>query len=41
MAAGLVMPEKYPDLKEFFDKIQVDDGRTAVMKPLSSVATTN
>jgi hypothetical protein len=41
MAAGLVMPEKYPNLKEFFDKIQVDDDRTAVMKPLSSVATKN
>jgi|SRR5215467_6359 len=32
MAAGLVMPEKYPDVKDFFDKIQVDDDGAAVME---------
>lgn len=41
MAAGLMMPEKYPDVKDFFDRIQVDDDGVAVMEPLSSVATTN
>jgi hypothetical protein len=32
MGAGLLLPDKYKELKEFFDKITIDDAQTALLK---------
>lgn len=32
MGTGLVLPEKYKELKEFFDKITTDDNQTTLLK---------
>ncbi|HVN17199.1 MAG TPA: DUF3857 domain-containing protein [Dongiaceae bacterium] len=32
MGAGLVLPDKYGDLKNFFDKVTADDAQTAVLR---------
>ena len=38
MASGLVMPEKYKEVKEFFDKLKADDDQPALVRATSSVA---
>ena len=38
MGSGLMLPDKYTELKAFFDKVKADDDQTAVVK-LASVST--
>jgi hypothetical protein len=39
MGTGLVLPAKYPELKQFFDKMKADDDQIVLLKPSASVAT--
>ena len=39
MASGIVLPEKYKEVKEFFDKVKTDDDQPALVKATSNVAT--
>lgn len=32
MGAGLILPDKYKELKEFFDRVSSDDGRTTTLE---------
>ena len=39
MGAGIFEPEKYSELKDFFDKVKADDDQPALMRLSASVAT--
>jgi hypothetical protein len=38
MGAGLVLPAKYPEMKQFFDKVKVDDDQVVMLHPSASAA---
>jgi hypothetical protein len=39
MGSNIVLPDKYKDVKEFFDKVKADDDQPALVRATSSVAT--
>jgi len=39
MAGGLFSPEKYKEVKDFFDKVKADDDQPALVRLSASVAT--
>jgi hypothetical protein len=39
MGSGIILPDKYKELKDFFDKVKADDDQPALVRATSSVAT--
>lgn len=39
MGAGVVLPDEYKEVKEFFDKVKADDDQPALVRATSNVAT--
>jgi hypothetical protein len=39
MGTGLALPDKYKEMKQFFDKVKADDDQTLILKPSATTAT--